>query len=73
MVWLLGVFSFYVYEELSRDITLQDSVPVSHNFYLLSHLSLFVCVCVCVGGGGWLLVHKCKLITVNGLIRKEQR
>ena len=48
MIWLLGVINFHLYEELSRDITLQDSVPVYHNFYLLSHVSLCMCVCVCV-------------------------
>ena len=71
MIWLLGVINFHLYEQLSRDIMLQGRLPVSHNIYQLSHVSL--CVCVCVGEGGCLPVLKCKLVTVNGSMRKEQR
>jgi len=59
MIWLLGVINFHLHEQLSRDITLQGSVALSHNFYLLSHVSLCVCLCVCVclcWGMGWLPV-----------------
>ena len=56
MTWLLGVINFHLHEELRKDVTLQGIVPVSHNFYLLSRVSLCVCVCVCVGGIGGVVV-----------------
>jgi hypothetical protein len=77
MIWLLGVINFHLHEQLSRGITCKAvyQCPTTSACCLTS-VYVCVCMCVCVGGwreGWWLPVLKCKLVTANGPIRKEQR